>query len=185
MTEDQTHITQWIGAWMNHGPIPEEVANRVYGQLRILARKALRNTQAGTLNTSDLVHEAYLRIGQQDQEAFQNRAHFFGAAARVMRFIIVDYIRNRSAQKRGGSARELTLDQAVAPEWHELGLIDLDRALTQLAQRDERKAKIAEMRIFSELTVKEISDILDVSEKTVKRDWAFVRTYLARKLGHT
>ena len=157
---------------------------RVYDALRDLAHRKLRGERANhTLNTTALVHEAYEKLVQQDRRTWQNRAHFMGVAALSMRRILINYAHKRNAQKRGGGAPVATFEDSMAPrDVHAEELIDLDDALKQLEQLNERQAKVVTYRFFGGLTQKEIAEILDVSVPTVRRDWRLARAWLSREL---
>jgi RNA polymerase sigma factor (TIGR02999 family) len=156
----------------------------VYGDLRKRAHYQLRRHRPGdTLNTTALVHEAYLKLADQTQLDWQNRAHFLAIAAKAMRYIIIDYARRQGAQKRGGDAEVLALDEAAIPvQARAAHLLDLDAALDDLAERDARMAQVVEYRFFGGLTIEETAQALDVSARTVKRDWRLARAVLARRL---
>ena len=137
-----------------------------------------------TLQTTALIHEAYLRLIDAGQIEWRNRAHFFGVAARAMRQILVAMARERGYQKRGGGAQQVSLDEAMMiDEGRDDDLVALDEALGALAQIDARKAQVVEMRFFGGLTEEEISAALDVSTETVRRDWRLARSWLRRKLS--
>jgi RNA polymerase sigma factor (TIGR02999 family) len=156
----------------------------IYDELRKHAHYQLRRYRPGdTLNTTALVHEAYLKLSDQDGLDWNNRAHFMAIAAQAMRYIIIDYARKQSAQKRGGDEKPLPLeDHQIAVQERAGDLIDLDAALTWLAEREARMAKVVEYRFFGGLTVKETAAVLDVSDRTVKRDWRMARALLAKHL---
>ncbi|MEM6647129.1 MAG: ECF-type sigma factor [Bacteroidota bacterium] len=156
----------------------------VYDELQRLARSKLRAERSNhTLNTSALVHEVYLRLIDQTQLDLRDRARFFALAARCMRFVLVDYARRRSAQKRGGGEHRLTLDEhhAVSAEQPEL-LLSMDAALERLMARNERMGQVVECRFFAGLTVPETADALGVSKRTVESDWTRAKVYLSRFL---
>lgn len=156
----------------------------VYDELRRLARRHLRRERPDhTLQSAALVNEAYLRLIRQDQPQWQNRAHFFGVAAQLMRHILVDHARNRMAAKRGAGAPRLTLDPEVAlPQQREVDLVALDDALNQLATLDERQSRVVELRFFGGLSIEETSVVLEISAATVKREWATARAWLQREM---
>jgi len=160
---------------------------RVYGELHLIARRCLALERAGhSLQATALVNEAYLRLVDADQVAWQDRAHFLAVAARMMRRILVDHARARHYQKRGGDAARLSLDAAlvVAAE-PEHDLVAIDEALTALAAVDARKSQVVEMRFFGGLTLDETAEALRVSRDTVKRDWKMAKLWLLRELrGH-
>jgi RNA polymerase sigma factor (TIGR02999 family) len=156
----------------------------VYDELRKLARHYLRRERSDhTLQSTALVHEAYLRLAGDSPPDWQNRAHFFGIAARVMRQILVEHARAREAEKRGGGACKLTLDPAIAlPQEIDIDVLALDRALSELSALDEQQAKIVELRFFAGLTIEDTSEALGISPATVKRDWVTARAWLHRSM---
>ena len=164
----------------------------VYEEMRRLAGGYLRGENAGhTLQPTALAHEAYLRLLDQRQVSWQNRAHFMGLAAQAMRRILVDHARRRDAQKRGGGAVHVALEDlgdadlgdalsSVLP--HDVAAEDLDQALDKLASLDERQARVVELRFFTGLSIEEAAEALGVSTATVKRDWTLARAWLHREL---
>jgi RNA polymerase sigma factor (TIGR02999 family) len=156
----------------------------VYEELRRLAHHYLRQERTDhTLQSTALVHEAYLRLAGQNPPQWQNRAHFFGIAAHVMRQILVEYARGRGAAKRGGNACRLTLDDAIAlPGQLDVDVVQLDRALTELAELDNQQSRIVELRFFAGLTIEDTSEVLGISPATVKRDWVTARAWLYRAM---
>lgn len=156
----------------------------VYDELRRLARRYLRRERPDhTLQSAALVNEAYLRLIRQDRPQWQNRAHFFGVAAQLMRHILVDHARNRAAAKRGAGAPRLTLDPDVAlPRTRDVDLVALDDALNQLAALDPQQSRLVELRFFGGLSIEETSVVLSVSPATVKREWATARAWLQREI---
>jgi len=159
----------------------------VYDELRRLARHHLKLERPDhTLQTTALVHEAYLRLVGQSSLQVESRAHFFGIAAGLMREILVDHARKRGAAKRGADCLTLTLDDAVAlPQQKELDVIALDDALNGLAEMDARQSRIVELRFFGGLSIEETSDVLEISTATVKREWATARLWLQRELNRS
>ena len=157
----------------------------VYDELRRLARRYLRRERPDhTLQSAALVNEAYLRLIRQDQPQWQNRAHFFGVAAQLMRHILVDHARNRAAAKRGAGAPRLTLDPEFAlPQQLDVDLVALDDALNQLAAMDQQQSRVVELRFFGGLSIEETSVVLGVSPATVKREWATARAWLQREMS--
>jgi RNA polymerase sigma factor (TIGR02999 family) len=152
----------------------------VYDELRRLARKCLA-AQPGdhALQTTDLVHEAYLHLVDHSAMRWESRVHFFAVAAKVMRRILVDQARMRGAAKRGGDAITLVLDEAVAlPKGRDLDLVALDDALNGLAALDPRQCNIVELRFFAGLSIEDTSQALGISPATVKREWATARVWL-------
>jgi RNA polymerase sigma factor (TIGR02999 family) len=157
----------------------------VYDELRRLAQLYLSREKAGhTLSSTALVHEAYLRLVKQKDVTWQNRAHFFGVAARMMRRILVDHARRRGYAKRGGGALTLSLDESMTPApQREINLVALDDALDTLAKLDERQSRMVELRFFGGLSIEETSEVLGVSAPTVKREWASARAWLYREIS--
>jgi RNA polymerase sigma factor (TIGR02999 family) len=157
----------------------------VYDELRRLAARYMKHERSGhTLQATALVNEVYLRLIEVQQVRWQNRAHFFAMAARLMRRILVDAARARGAHKRGGGAPMLSLDEALVVS-QEPGndLVALDEALTALAAVDARKSQVVEMRFFGGLSIDETAEALHVSRDTVKRDWKMAKLWLLRELG--
>ncbi|HEY3739652.1 MAG TPA: sigma-70 family RNA polymerase sigma factor [Bryobacteraceae bacterium] len=159
----------------------------VYQELRTIAQRFLRNEKAGhTLQSTALVHEAYLRLVDQSRTNWQNRAHFFGVAATIIRNILVDHARARQASKRGGPMPALSLDEAIAlsPK-RDRELIAVDDALMNLSRLDPQQSRIVELRFFGGLTIEETAEVLDISVSTVKRDWILAKTWIGRALSNT
>lgn len=162
----------------------ERLAPLVYGELRRLSRSFLRRERPDhSLQPTALVHEAYLRLMDQRSITWQNRAHFFGVAAQLMRMILVDHARRHRAVKHGGGRVKVTLEkiQLFNEEQYD-ELLALDEALAELAKVDARAVRVVELRFFAELTNEETAEVLGVSPKTVKRDWQLARPWLHRFL---
>lgn len=161
------------------------VAQVVYDELRRLAANIMRNERSDhTLQPTELVHEAYARLVNQEQGNWESRAHFIGIAAHAMREILVDYARKRAAKKRGGSWHRVTLDDRLrASGSSEIELIELNDALTRLSERDERMGCVVELRVFGGLTVDETACVLCIGARTVARDWRVARMWLAKELA--
>lgn len=157
----------------------------MYRELRLIAQRFLRHEKPGhTLQSTALVHEAYLRLVDQSRTNWQNRAHFFGVAATIIRNILVDYARARQADKRGGAMPALSLDEAVAlPQKRDLEVIAVDDALLNLSRFDPQQSRIVELRFFGGLTIEETAEVLGISESTVKRDWILAKTWIGRTLS--
>lgn len=163
----------------------EKLMPLVYEELRRLAQNYLRNERADhTLQATALVHEAYLRLIDQTRVSWQNRAHFCGVAAQLMRRILLQYARAHAAAKRGGGMEKVCLDETrelshdSAPD-----LIALDDALKSLALAHPRESEVVELKFFGGLEMKEIAEVLNVSAKTVARDWSFAKVWLSRELS--
>ena len=156
----------------------------MYDELRKIASSYLSRERPGqTIQTSDLVHEAYLRLAEADV-SWQNRAHFFGIAARSMRQILVDYARRRNAEKRGGGMTRVSLSESVLVLEEDFSrLLMLDDALRRLEQVDARLCKVVELRYFSGLTVGEAAEVLSVSTRTVENDWNLAKAWLFRTMS--
>lgn len=165
----------------------DDVVALIYDDLRAMARRQLgREYRQRTLATNDLVHEAYLKLVDYSKVTDRGRSYFYAAAARAMRQILVDQARRRRRLKRGGDAERVTLaSEHGGDERFSVELLDLDRALASLAELDERQARVVECRYFGGLTVEETAAALDVSARTVKRDWNLARAWLFRKLRTT
>lgn len=177
-------VTQLLLDW-SHGDEAslEELLPLIYDELRQLAHvQMLRERRDHTLQTTALVHEAYLRLVDQQRVSFRGRAHFFGAAARVMRRLLVDHARRRLTEKRGGGAK-VALDEALAMAPRRAAeLVALDGALADLERLDRRQCHIVELRYFAGLTLEETAAAVGVSPTTVKREWSVARAWLYRQL---
>jgi len=160
----------------------------VYEELRRQASRYLRRERAGhTLQTTALIHEAYLKLIDQRTVNWQNRAHFFGIAAQAMRRILVDYARGKHRAKRGGSGEDLPLEAAalIVSQERKIDLVALDEALERLAEFDARQARIVELRYFSGLTIEETAEVLRISPATVKSDWNVAKAWLRHEITRT
>ena len=152
----------------------------VYAELRRLAGSYMRRERVDhTLQATALVHEAYLKLIEQRSANWQNRAHFFGVAAQLMRRILIDHARGHSRQKRGGEQKKVSLDEAfVFSEKQADELLAVDDSLNRLAEIDPRQARVVELRFFGGLSVEEAAEVLGVSPKTIKRDWSVAKAWL-------
>ena len=180
-------VTRLLAQWSDGNEAARtDLMAAIYDDLRRLAARYMSHERPGhTLQTTGLVHEAYLRLVDQQHVRWQNRAHFFGIAAQLMRRILVDYARNRDCVKRGGSVSKLSNpdDQVGASDAsHDVDVIALDQTLTRLAAKNARHARIVELKFFGGLTVPEIADVLRVSDRTVKREWHLAKAWLYREL---
>jgi RNA polymerase sigma-70 factor (ECF subfamily) len=178
-------VTQLLVDWSNGNQAAlEKLMPLVYEELHRLAHQYMNRERPGhTLQTSGLVNEAYLRLIDQREVQWQNRAHFFGIAAQLMRRILVDYARSRHYAKRGGDAQQVSFDEAVivSPE-RATEVVALDEALNRLAVIDERKSQIVEFRFFGGLSIEETAEVLKVSPGTVMRDWTLARAWLRKEM---
>jgi RNA polymerase sigma factor (TIGR02999 family) len=180
-------VSELLAKWQNGDPKAlASLVPLVYADLRKLARRYLRNERPGhTLQSTALVHEAYLRLVRQEKVHFENRAHFFAISAKLMRQILVDYARGQHAAKRDAGIK-LVLDEAIAPRaFREINLVVLDDALKELSRLDEQQGRIVELRFFGGLSIQETSQVLGVSPATVKRDWTTARLWLQKQVGRT
>jgi RNA polymerase sigma factor (TIGR02999 family) len=185
MTPAPQEISQLLQAWSAGDQTAfDKLLPLVYDELRRLAQGYLERQGPGhTLQTAALINEAYLRLVEQETP-WQNRAHFFGVAARAMRSILVDYARTKQAAKRGGAMQMVALDEAALVSAERAAeLVALDEALAELANLDRRKCQVVELRYFGGLTVAETAAVLKVSPETVARDWRLARTWLLRALS--
>lgn len=162
----------------------EELMPLVYGELRRLAGAHLRRERSDhTLQSTALVHEAFLRLVNQKDVHWRSRAHFYGIAARMIRRILVDHARAQNAGKRGFGAIKIELDEAMAvSQQPEVDLVGLDDALERLAAMDERQGRIVELRFFAGLSVEETAEVMHLSPATVKREWSSARAWLYREI---
>ncbi|PYX32887.1 MAG: RNA polymerase subunit sigma-70 [Acidobacteria bacterium] len=156
----------------------------LYNELRRLAAYYLRQERSNhTLQATALVHEAYLRLVDQRAVEWKNRSHFFGVAAQVMRRILLDYARSHQAVKRGGPSPKISLDDAMVYGEDQTGqLVALDELLTRLSSMDPQQGRIVELRFFGGMSVEETAELLGISPRTVKRDWAMAKSWLSREL---
>ncbi|HEX8475378.1 MAG TPA: sigma-70 family RNA polymerase sigma factor [Pyrinomonadaceae bacterium] len=179
-------ITKLLLAWSDGDQAAlAKLMPMVEHELHRLASHYMHGENPGhTLQTTALVNEAYLRLANQKHVRWQNRAHFFGIAARIMRRILLNYARDRHRLKRGGGAVQVSLSEvaAISPEKSD-ELIALDEALTRLSATDERKGRVVELRYFGGLSVEETAHVLNLSPITVIRDWNMARAWLAREIG--
>ena len=185
MTASPKGVTQLLVAWGDGNVAArDQLMPLVYEELHRLAHRYMgRERIDHTLQTSGLVNEAYLRLIDQSQVRWQNRAHFFGIAAQMMRRILVDYARSRGYAKRGGTARHVSLDEAaIVSEERAADVVALDGALKGLAEFDLRKSRIVELRFFGGLSIEETAEVLEVSPGTVMRDWTLAKAWLRREM---
>ena len=184
--ELQDEVTQILHDWSGgDARAPERLMPFVYDELRRLARSFLARERDGhTLQPTALVNETYLRLVDQTRVEWQNRAHFYGIASRMMRRVLIDHARAHATDKRGGGAVRLSLEDVQLPaEQRAASLVALDEALGRLAAMDERKCRVVEMRFFGGLSDEEIAEVLGVTTRTVLRDWKKARLWLYRELS--
>ena len=191
MRPSSEQITQLLQAW-NQGDqdAVEKLVPLVYDELHRLARRYMADERPEhTLQTTELVNEAYVRLVDSAHANWESRTHFFGVCAQVMRRILVDWARSRQAQKRGGGVRPLDFQEAFAAEAlaaakrPDADLVAIDDALKSLSAVDPRKGRVVEMRFFGGLSVEETAQVLKISPETVHRDWKFAKTWLRRELS--
>ncbi len=186
MTNERATVTELLVRFQKgDGVALKELFPIVYDELRRIAAGYMKRENPGhTLQATALVNEAYFRLVDQKAVHWQNRAHFYGVAAQIMRRILCDHARARHAEKRGGDAAKLSLDEALGLGVDEgtPDLMALDVALTRLAAISERQAKVVEMRFFAGLSVEEVAEALNSSPATIKRDWTFAKAWLHKEL---
>ena len=179
-------ITELLISWGNgdHAAL-DQLIPLVFADLKEIAHRRLRSERQGhTLQTTALVNEVYLKLVNERDMQWQNRAHFFAVAARLIRNILVDYARTKNYAKRGGGAVHVTLDEAVMmADERATDVLSLDEALQALAAVDERKCKVAELRFFAGLSVEETAEVLKISPETVTRDWRMAKAWLRKELS--
>lgn len=186
MNSETTHVTQLLKLHCEGDKSAlEKLLPLVYQELRRLAASYMRKEKSQhTLQATALVHEAYFKLVDQKEVVWQNRSHFFGVAAQLMRRILIDHARAKQADKRGGSQIKLSLDEDInflqenGPD-----LLELDNALKKLAELDERQSKVVELRFFGGLNLDETAEVLGTSPATVKRDWTLAKAWLFRELS--
>jgi RNA polymerase sigma factor (TIGR02999 family) len=181
-SQDITHL---LVAWSEGDESAlDQLAPLIHAELHRLAHNYMRREQPGhLLQTSALINEAYIRLIDWKSVRWQNRAHFFGVAAQLMRRILVDFARDKQYLKRGGGAVQVSLSEAASfVMQRSVDLVALDDALTALAEIDPRKVRVVELRFFAGLSVNEVAELLQVSEETVMRDWRLAKVWLLRQL---
>ena len=168
-----------------HTDARDRLISTVYDELHRLAARFIRKeSRDNSIQPTDLVHRAYLRLIDQREQNWKNRAHFFGIAAHLMRLILVDEARKRRSLKHGGAIQRISLERAaVLSEENYDELLALDQALERLQAEDPRLVRVVEVRFFAELSVEETAEVLGISAKTVKRDWQFARVWLYGELS--
>src|SRR5256714_3234103 len=180
----EKEITHLLLAWSDGDQSAlDRLAPIIHAELHRLAHHYMRNERPGhMLQTSALINEAYIRLIDWKNVRWQNRAHFFGVAAQLMRRILVDFAREKQCLKRGGGALQMSLSEAAFVVQRDVDFVALDKALTALGNIDPRKMRVVEMRFFAGLSVDEVAKLLDVSEETVLRDWRLAKVWLLRQV---
>jgi RNA polymerase sigma-70 factor (ECF subfamily) len=187
MSASRNSVTEMLLAWREGDEAArDELMTLVYQELHRLAHHYMKRESPGhTLQTSALVNEAYVRLIDQNNVQWQNRAHFYGIAAKMMRRILVDYARNRRYAKRGGGAQKVSLNEAlIVSDERSEEVVGVHEALERLAAFDPRKSQIVELRFFGGLSIEETADVLDVSPGTVMRDWTLAKAWLRRDMSN-
>ena len=186
MLPRSVEVTGLLKAWSGGDEAAlKQLADRVYDELRHIARRYMRNERAGnTLQTTALVHEVYIRLVDVKNIEWQQRAQFFAIAAQMMRRILVDAARARGAYKRGGGAMKVNVDEAPVPSpERDSSFVALDEALEAFSKLAPRQAKVVELRYFGGLSEEETAEVLNTSTRTVRRDWDFAKSWLMRELS--
>ncbi len=185
MTPSPEDLTGLLNDWSNGD---QDALNRlmplVYDELHRLASSYLRHERVGhTLQTTALVHEAYLKLVDQKKANWQSRVQFFAAAAKVMRHVLVDYARSRQAAKRGGAYCRFSLDEAaISSQEKDADLLSLNEALNNLSEIDPQQSRVVELRVFGGLTVEDTAEALGISPRTVKREWSMAKAWLHQQI---
>ncbi|MGD0668410.1 MAG: sigma-70 family RNA polymerase sigma factor [Bryobacteraceae bacterium] len=183
-------ITGLLKAWAEGQPTAlDRLIPQVYRELKRLARRHMRSSERGTLQTTALVHEAYIRLAEMSAVGWQDRAHFYAVSARIMRGILVDAARVRRSQKRGGLLRRTASSDIDLDQIPDMGpgraeeIVAIHEALEHLAKMDPRQAQVVEMRFFGGLSVDETAEVLKISPQSVMRDWKLAKAWLRREIG--
>lgn len=184
------NLTEYLRNWSGgkDSESADAVLNLVYDELHRQAHRHLNRERVGhTLQTTALVHEAYLKLVKQQNINWESRSHFFAIAAKLMRQVLIDYARTKHRAKRGGVKDNVSLENALTVGIGETNfdLLALDEALTRLTAREEHLASVVELRFFSGLSVEETAEVLGISDSTVKRDWQMAKAWLQRELGRS
>ena len=182
----QPEVTELLNEWSRGNQAAlEQLMPLVYAQLHKMARHQMRGQNpAHTLQTTALIHEAWLRMAGDSEKHWNSRVHFYGVAAKAMRHVLVDYARARHAAKRGGAVPSVSLEEGIVVSDERLtGLIMLDEALTRLGQLHARQARVVELRFFAGFTIEETANLLNVSAETVMLDWRAAKAWLHKELG--
>ncbi len=183
---DQSQITELLNEWSVGSDVAlDELMPLIYDELRRMAKRYMSGQSKGhTFQTTDLIHEAYLKLAKSENQSWVSRAHFFGVAATAMRHILVNHAVSKQSQKRGGERQKVTLNEnSIVSAERSDEMIALDSALNELAVLDERASRVVEMKFFGGMTNDETAEVLKVSTETVKRDWQFARSWLLREVA--
>jgi len=186
-TESPNEITVLLNNWSDGDELAlEQLMPLVYDEMRKMARHYMSSQRTGhTLQPTALIHEAYVKLSGKGGQNWKNRAHFFGVASQAMRHILVDYVRSRGYKKRGGEMERVELSESImVSNERAAGLVELDEALKRLSELDERKGRVVELKYFGGLDNEEMAEVLNVSTKTVIRDWQFARSWLLKDLSN-
>ena len=183
---DNNEVTKLLESWSSgKQEALDELMPLVYQELRRMAKKYMNSQPSKhTLQTTALIHEAYLKLADNRGKNWQNRAHFFAVAAQAMRHILVDHARLHKAEKRGGDTQIVSLEEAaIISDERAAEIVALDEAIENLSKVEERKSRVVELRYFGGLSVEETAEVLKISPETVMRDWRFAKTWLLRELS--
>lgn len=189
MSRGETHeVSRLLVQWSNGDQTAlDNLMPIVYDELHRMAKRFMKRQDGGhTMQTTELIHEAYLKLSGNEEKNWKNRSHFFGVAAQAMRHILVDHARSKKSQRRGGDKQRITLaeNQFVSNERAD-EIVALDDALTRLAALDERKSRVVEMKFFAGLNFEEIAEVLQMSIITIKRDWSFAKNWLSKEISRS
>lgn len=183
---DRSQITELLNEWSGGNEVAlDELMPLVYDELHRMAKRYMSGQSKGnTFQTTELIHEAYLKLARSDKQSWNNRAHFFGVAATAMRHILVNHAVAKQSQKRGGELQKVTLnDNSIVSTERSDEIVALNDALNELTALDERASRVVEMKFFGGMTNEETAEVLKVSTETVKRDWQFARSWLLREVA--
>lgn len=183
---ESKEVTQLLVQWSEGDQsAQDELMPIVYGELRLMAKRHMnRQHNHHTLQTTELIHEAYIKLAGNEEKDWKNRAHFFGVASKAMRHILVDHARSKNSQRRSGLKQRVTLlENAFVSNERSVEIVALDGALSRLAELDERKSRVVEMKFFAGLNFEEIAEVLQMSVTTIKRDWGFSKNWLSKELS--
>lgn len=188
MAPGSNEVTQLLERWSGGDRAAlDELIPIVYDELRKMARRCMNGQGVGhTMQTTELIHEAYLRLAPSHDKDWKSRSHFFGVAAQAMRHILVDHARSKNRLRRGGPQQRVTLtDQTAVLDTRSDEILALEDALMRLFKLDERKGRIVEMKFFGGLNFEEIAEVMQISVITIKRDWSFSKNWLSREISQS